>query len=64
MVDVPAETPVTDPPNNAAVATPVLLLLQAPPVIALLSVTELPTHVFGVPVMPVIFATTVTVLSV
>ena len=52
MAAVPAATPVTAPSNESAVAMPVLLLLQRPPVVALPSVNVKPAHSGVVPVTP------------
>jgi hypothetical protein len=48
MVAVPADTPDTT-PLLFTVATPVLLLLQVPPVVALLNIVVLPTQTVDVP---------------
>lgn len=53
MVSVPASTPVTTPVAGIMVAVAVLLLLQVPPALASLSVTDAPSHT---PVAPVIVA--------
>jgi hypothetical protein len=44
ITDVPADRPVTIPPDDPNAATPVLLLLQVPPKERSLSVTEEPAH--------------------
>ena len=44
MLVVPAATPVTIPVVEPMVAVPVALLLHVPPVVALVSVIELPAH--------------------
>ena len=51
MVTVPAATPVTTPVVETTVATAVLLLDQAPPLVASLKVRVLPTAVYIVPVI-------------
>jgi hypothetical protein len=51
IVEVPAPTPVTIPVEAPIVATPVLLLLQVTPPVALESVVVLPTHTVAVPVI-------------
>jgi hypothetical protein len=47
---LPEETPVTTPPDDT-VATPVLLLLHVPPVVASLNVVVEPIHSVAVPVI-------------
>jgi hypothetical protein len=51
MFTVPALTPVITPVAELAVATAALLLLQVPPVIALLSVIVCPPHTTLSPVL-------------
>jgi hypothetical protein len=51
MVAVPDDTPNTTPLNEPTRAIAVLLLLHMPPLVALLSVTEAPTHMLVVPVI-------------
>ena len=63
MVEVPADTPVIDPPYKSAVAVPEALLFQTPPVTGCDNATELPSHTTVVPVMEAIAATTVTVFK-
>ena len=51
---MPAATPVSNPvlaPNVVTVATLVLLLLHAPPNVALLSTLVCPAHTVAIPVM-------------
>ena len=50
MTAVPAETPVTMPPDEM-VATDVLLVLQKPPPAASAKVVLVPTHAVSIPVM-------------
>ncbi len=50
---MPAETPVTIPVLAPTVATPVLLLLHVPPLVALASVVVAPTQAAVVPVIEV-----------
>ena len=50
MVDVPAVTPVIT-PELLTVATLVVLLVQVPPVVAVVNVVVLPTQTFEVPVI-------------
>jgi hypothetical protein len=58
---VPAAMPLTT-PAASMVATAGLLLLQAPPVLVVLSVVVVPTHVLSVPVMAAGSGLTVTIL--
>jgi len=51
MVRAPADTPVMIPVVLPAVASVVLLLLQVPPVVALLSVVVRPAHTLVVPLI-------------
>ena len=60
MVGVPGETPVTLPVTGSITATTVLLLLHAPPEVALLNVTAAPTQTPALPVMPVVMVVGVT----
>ena len=53
MVVVPEATPVTLPVTGSITATAVLLLLHAPPLVALLKVADDDTHTDVLPVMPV-----------
>ena len=55
IVVLPAATPVTTPVDASTVAVAVLLELQTPPAVALVSVVVEPTHT---PVVPLIAATT------
>ena len=64
IVVVPAVTPVTIPVDEPIVAIPVLLLLQVPPVVALLIVTVPPIHTALPPVIAAGNGLTVTVLVV
>jgi hypothetical protein len=47
----PGTTPVTIPVNEPTVATAILLLVQVPPPVLLVSVVVLPSHTLNVPVM-------------
>jgi hypothetical protein len=51
MSAVPAATPITTPVPEPTVATPVLPLLQVPPLALLLNVVVLPMHTDAVPVI-------------
>jgi hypothetical protein len=51
IIDVPGDTPNTVVPLLVMVATPVLLLLHVPPVVALARTVVLPWQTFGVPEM-------------
>ena len=51
MLAVPALTPVTAPVDEFTVATPVLVLLQVPPLVVLASVVPEPTQTPNVPVI-------------
>jgi hypothetical protein len=62
MKTVPAVAPHTTPPDTVAIA--VLLLLHAPPPIASASVVQVPTHMFGLPVIGAIGLTTTVVVLV
>lgn len=64
MVAVPAATPVMSPEVRPAVATPVLLLVQLPPLIASLSVMVVATHSADAPIIAVGEGLTVTVVVV
>ena len=59
MVTVPPLTPVTTPVPASIVARAVLLLLQEPPLVALLSVVVAPGHTVKVPVIAATVAFTV-----
>ena len=50
---MPGPVPVTLPDTASTTATPVLLLLHVPPVVALLSVVDDDTHTEPLPVIPV-----------
>lgn len=63
MTAVPLLTPVMIPEKKPAVAMPVALLLQVPPVVALLSVVVVPAHNTLVPVMAAGDVLTVTVAT-
>jgi len=62
MVAVPVLMPVTEPVLEPTVATPVLLLLQVPPPVALLSVVLAPIHTVDDPAMADGTAFTVTAI--
>ena len=64
MLATPADTPQTMPVVLPAVATAVLLLAHVPPVVALVRVTQLPTHIVNVPVMAAGMGLTVMVVVV
>ena len=49
--EVPAETPVTTPVDSPIVATPVVALLQIPPVVVFASVVVAPAQTDSVPVI-------------
>jgi hypothetical protein len=49
MIAVPIDTPVTTPDDGFTVATETLLLLHTPPLIALVSVADVPGHACGLP---------------
>jgi hypothetical protein len=51
MLAVPALTPVINPVAELIVATPVLLLLQVPPLVALVKVVVAPTHIVFAPLI-------------
>ena len=48
---MPDATPVTTPVPDTTVASAVLLLVHAPPPVALVRVVVRPIHTFGVPLM-------------
>ena len=62
MIAEPPAMPVTIPSVAPIVATPVLLLLHVPPLVALASVVVAPAHTLVVPVMAVARELTVTVV--
>ena len=51
MVSTPPAAPVTMPVVEPTVATPMLVLLHVPPVVASANVVEPPTHIVAVPDM-------------
>jgi hypothetical protein len=63
MSAVPAVTPITSPEDEPIVATPVVPLVQVPPVTGLESTDELPRHNANVPVIGGNAANTVSELT-
>ena len=53
MIDVPGLTPVTTPEADPTVAIVVVPLVHVPPLVALLKVVVLPTHIVMTPVIGV-----------
>ncbi len=63
MVTTPSVMPVTVPVEDPIVATAVLLLLQTPPLVALVNVVVKPTHTLVVPPIAAGFGLTVKLVT-
>ncbi len=64
ITDVPALIPVTIPEDDPIVATPVLVLVQVPPIVVLLAVIDNPTQTLAGPVIVAGSGFTVTIVVV